>query len=74
MSLHLLYVKASAASGFDEFKTDPFVTKDPFANEVAQADDPFHSHDPFASSSISSFVCVSYTMNTSHSYCHNLLQ
>lgn len=46
----------SATSGFDDFKADPFVAKDPFANEVAQADDPFHSHDPFAGSSTASFL------------------
>ena len=55
MLLCLLYFQVSAASGFDDFKTDPFVTKDPFANEMAQADDPFHSQDPFAGSSICSF-------------------
>jgi len=37
--------------GFDDFKTDPFVSKDPFVNQVSQADDPFHSNDPFAGSS-----------------------
>ena len=47
----MFYFKTSAAGGFDDFKTDPFVTKDPFANEMAHADDPFHSHDPFTGSS-----------------------
>jgi len=64
MLLYLLYVQASAASGFDDCKTDPFVTKDPFANETTPADDPFRSHDPFTgSSNVFSVCCISYTVN-----------
>jgi len=48
----VLYLKVNAESGFDDLKTDPFATKDPFAHEKSKADDPFHSHDPFAGSSI----------------------
>jgi len=55
--------KASTGSVFDDFKTDPFVTKDPFANEAAQADDPFHSHDPFAGSSMISCRAFHYAVN-----------
>jgi len=47
----MLCFKASASSGFDDFKTDPFATKDPFVNEPSKTDDPFHSHDPFAGTS-----------------------
>jgi len=49
--VYLLCFKAKDASGIDDFKTDPFVTRDPFANQTTQADDPFHSHDPFTASS-----------------------
>jgi len=52
--VYVCHLQASAAA--DDFKTDPFASKDPFANETPKADDPFHSHDPFAGSSITLLV------------------